>query len=234
MAMARWATLGVKSDLLRDYALLAEKDDLRRCRTQRDDGFPGSMVQIGALLADEAGRTLSSEPQPQSIAKIAGASTFHLEAGLAQAWLSEENKLRAKDEVKKAWTLCESPIERCLVPWLVLQDFMAFPYPNRVLAYESDGDVQEGELCIQPQAKIPPYRIDFLITAKRKDGKIRHLAVECDGAEYHDNNSDIRRDRALAQIGIPTLRASGSEIVHHPSKVAIRAARYFCDWGFGG
>ena len=64
--------------------------------------------------------------------------------------------------------------------------------------------LSEAQVRHDVQVQIGDHRVDFLI-----DGR---LAVECDGAAYHDPESDRSRDRALAAMGVRVLRLSGSEI----------------------
>jgi hypothetical protein len=213
------------SDLMRYYEELADKENARVIRERNDETFPAAMIPIGALVLDNLAPMLGEGVTP--LREVWAGSPLHLEAALS--CVRRADRETAADEINKAWALCESPIERCLAPWLVMQDFMAFPCPNRVVVL-GDEPIVEGELRIVPQLPIEGYRIDFMLIAQKAD-RTRWLAVECDGAEYHDSSRDFYRDQALTDLGIATLRATGSEIVHHPRRVALRAARYFCDWG---
>lgn len=93
--------------------------------------------------------------------------------------------------------------------------------------------------------RILSYKVDFLL--QMTDG---HMAIECDGHEFHDRTKqqaayDRARDRELLALGIPTIRFTGSEIHYHLEKcvadlmVAARAHEKACGahmrgycWGF--
>lgn len=69
---------------------------------------------------------------------------------------------------------------------------------------------------IIPQLRVEGYRLDLAVCYWRY-GSFARIAVECDGAEFHNSSAeqvdrDKRRDRALMQHGWPTLRFTGSEI----------------------
>ncbi len=60
----------------------------------------------------------------------------------------------------------------------------------------------------QPQIKIGRYRVDFLI-----EHQGRRIAVEADGAAFHEPLADAQRDAALKELGFEqVIRFSGSAI----------------------
>lgn len=65
------------------------------------------------------------------------------------------------------------------------------------------------------QASVGPYRADILI----EEGT-RALAVECDGAAYHNSKDQVardkRRDRYFVVNGVSVMRYSGREINRDP------------------
>lgn len=89
-----------------------------------------------------------------------------------------------------------------------------------------------SNICIQPQAKIGKYRVDFLVVLEEYDPitkvlegknvfdlqlKREQVIVECDGHEFHEKTkeqaqSDKQRDRALQLLGFRVFRFTGSEI----------------------
>lgn len=57
------------------------------------------------------------------------------------------------------------------------------------------------------------YQVDILIT----DGRSLHLAIECDGHDWHERTKqqasyDRARDRAMLVAGVPVIRFTGSDI----------------------
>ena len=69
--------------------------------------------------------------------------------------------------------------------------------------------------------KISTYRCDFLFITEMKAS----LVVECDGHDFHDRTKqqaayDRARDREILLLGTPTIRFTGSEIVHSPERCA--------------
>lgn len=89
----------------------------------------------------------------------------------------------------------ESPIEHTLV--------------GAIKAWADHFNVTD--LRIATQVDVGPYRADIMLTR----GKAK-LAVECDGAAYHNSKDavlkDKRRDRYFVANGISVMRFTGSEI----------------------
>jgi len=74
-----------------------------------------------------------------------------------------------------------------------------------------------------PQHRIPPYRVDFLVV---RPGERYPLAVECDGAAFHDcreqMKADYKREQYIAEKGYNFLRFRGVHIRRDPDNVAAR------------
>jgi very-short-patch-repair endonuclease len=69
--------------------------------------------------------------------------------------------------------------------------------------------------------RLKTYRADFLFLTD----DCLPFVIECDGHEWHERTKqqaayDRARDRELAILGIPTLRFTGSEIVHSAERCA--------------
>lgn len=84
-----------------------------------------------------------------------------------------------------------------------------------------------GTVVIYQQAKIAPYRVDFLIDDSSSPNAAcrRWLIVECDGHDFHERTkdqarSDKARDRFLQSKGCRVLRFTGSEIYANPEACA--------------
>jgi hypothetical protein len=97
-------------------------------------------------------------------------------------------------------------------------------------------------LCIEPQAELGEYRVDFLVSATdfgpdfEHPVRVRssnapagveevpnykettvHMIVECDGHDWHDRTKDQasrdrERDRYLQKLGYPVFRYTGADI----------------------
>lgn len=137
-----------------------------------------------------------------------------------------------------ALALCESPIERAMLCALSVTAYdlslnVWFTANGFIFGERDDAG---GDLCIQPQAQIGAYRVDFLLTYRELvpdfDRKVKvasgekipgskvvaeQLIVECDGHDFHERTKeqarrDKQRDRALQQLGFRVFRYAGSEI----------------------
>ncbi len=136
-------------------------------------------------------------------------------------------------EITDTWPRLESPIEAALFPYLVMQDYgPAFKPARPRLTMEVPA---VGEVFVAPQYEVQPYRLDFAVTATKRntDGSEQTVivAVECDGRSFHEAVRDTKRDVALYRRGIITVRATGAEIFQEPADVALRVARLFREWG---
>lgn len=103
---------------------------------------------------------------------------------------------------------CQSPIERiALAALLAMSACIVAGADDRIPALE------DWEIVVVPQAKIPPYRIDFAIIGKGP----KIFALECDGREFHqDHAADNERSLALLRAGVSVHRISGSALYRNP------------------
>ncbi len=207
-----------------EAAMLAERDD---------DKFPATMKPLlsGVLHAlDAMASGLSSEHHaPISVKDDIGNSHLHFDVAkrsfLALIVGKGENSALAMPEatrfVNAAWSLCESPIERAIVPWLVMGWFSPIALAPIPIITDLD-DAPDVPLFIVPQFKVRRYRLDFCLSLKVGESR-KLLALECDGADFHrDTVADWHRDRELLSMGIRTIRATGSEIQTTPMRVIGR------------
>lgn len=93
------------------------------------------------------------------------------------------------------------------------------------IVWLDDSDQHERAIYFYRSVSVLTYRADFIL-----ETGVRKLAIECDGREFHDRTKqqaayDRARDRELLQLGIPTIRFTGSEIVHSPERCADDAFR---------
>lgn len=113
-----------------------------------------------------------------------------------------------------------SPIETALIA--ALREHAARDNSGlTIVDYSPDVDhYGEGdeEWSLYSNVPIGSYRVDLVL-----DTGYAPLAIECDGHEYHNITKqqaayDRSRDRWLLAQGVPTIRFTGSEIVHGPER----------------
>lgn len=134
-----------------------------------------------------------------------------------------------KDQAISALPLCESPIEEMMLValgFMVIRGHEGFP----VIHDLSSGEPWPNKnIVIVPQFAFARYRLDFLVTV----GK-RWLAVECDGADYHalpaQRIRDRNRDDYLRDLGIPTIRYSGTWLKRNGAKIADEIEAVLQEW----
>ena len=146
---------------------------------------------------------------------------------------AERTEYVITEEINKAIidaiNICESPIEKHLFPWLLVQRHWFFDYPTVLLRYDrlklpehANGDA----IGLLPQCRIGQFRVDFAFVWKRA-GDIVKVVIECDGDAYHTNKEkDLERSRNLLRIAnvIEIIRFTGGEIYRNPEKCAYMAA----------
>lgn len=65
-------------------------------------------------------------------------------------------------------------------------------------------DIRELPFSVWPQYPVGKYFVDFAIVHKR-------IAIECDGAAYHDAKKDAIRDAELRRMGWHVVRIPGRD-----------------------
>lgn len=135
----------------------------------------------------------------------------------------------AKIAIQLGNELCESPIERTLLPGLVCADYGAVTEEPARMHDPRREMMPEGPLVIIPQFAFARARMDFAIVARFK-GRMQFFCIECDGREYHAGSRDIIRDGYFASWGIPTVRLKGAEIYEDPLAAAQRATGMVFSW----
>lgn len=65
-------------------------------------------------------------------------------------------------------------------------------------------DIRGLPFAVWPQFPVGKYVVDFAIVHKR-------IAIECDGAAYHDAERDAKRDSELNDSGWRVVRITGSD-----------------------
>ncbi len=159
-------------------------------------------------------------------------SRYNLEVAKDRiAGLSAGAVARGVESVERGWRVAESPIERLLLPFLVFQDYGTLGAPATVAGpNQRPTELPNGSVFVFPQFPVLRYRLDFLVVATRRDERQLAFAVECDGREFHSAPRDWHRDSYLREIGVPTFRATGSEIHVEPAAVATRVGWQVAEW----
>ena len=154
-----------------------------------------------------------------------------LDAEDIQRKLGGELGEKFAEAYKRAVPLCESPIERLILPWLISQDYPGFNHNPAVLRPGESHLYVPFTVAVIPQLPIGRYRADFALASSRKDGKVRFVIVECDGAAFHDGVSnvvkDVDRDVKLLSNDrvLDVIRIEGKEIRRDPQAAAAIAAK---------
>lgn len=139
---------------------------------------------------------------------------------------------KAKERIRQCIGECESPIEKRLLPALVLANYgeQFLTFPAELHCPGIDDAPPKGDLIVIPQFAFIRYRLDFAIIAEVNDNR-KIVAVECDGQEWHtDAMKDRNRDAYLAGFGIRTFRYTGKEIQADPLPLACEVATYLATW----
>jgi hypothetical protein len=168
---------------------------------------------------------------PTSSAAADGFAEMCKRAGMGHDQTQDAFRV-AGDQIQKGLAAYESQIERMMLPWLVYRYYGdQSSYPARVHIPKTDTEVPKTATIIVPQFAIAKYRLDFALIG-RFEGHMKIIAVECDGAEFHDVRDDRQRDAYLASLGIETVRVRGKEINAHNVAVAFEAAQKLAEWRF--
>jgi hypothetical protein len=137
----------------------------------------------------------------------------------------------AIDQVDRGNSVCESPIERLILPWLIMQDYGIHLQPLPVLVHipKEDATMPRGGVVVVPQFAFARFRVDFALVG-RHGPHTKIVAIECDGEDFHDPMRDKARDAYLKSWGIDTIRANGASISRDPSDLARQGAMAIIAW----
>lgn len=144
---------------------------------------------------------------------------------IATAKLYEPIRHIACAGFEEAQTLCGSPIERLLLPWLICNNFR---WLSRVLTQDSLDDLKETQMALVPQYEVSGFRLDFAFV-RLFDCGFRVVGIECDGKEFHKDKArdSIRDQKILESLDVLRLcRISGRFILRSPERAAARAIAY--------
>lgn len=138
-----------------------------------------------------------------------------------------------KDDIARVWSLLESPIEQIAVFYLASENYGKEDWPIYAKVVRERGAVSHRHYPVQiiPQVTFGRYRVDFLIDLGSKG----LVAVECDGAEFHqDAAKDRRRDEEISrEHGVTVFRLSGKQLWRDNEcvKWVSEMVRFYLEWG---
>lgn len=223
------------SDVCHTPAAMSDSSQLQIVGTNCSKGFwPGSLAdrfaKSLAIHSPEAASPRSLEALSRGIAETTQKTNERLLdqqflTVAARALLIQAAQSLIEPVISRCAQVCESPVELALALALgfvgrqhscaVLYDF------GETVIGDAEGD---SMLRIRPQAHFDDYRIDLLLTMQTiEDGpdgiivQTKQLAVEADGAEFHDRTPeqairDRKRDRQLQTQGLNVFRFAGGEV----------------------
>jgi hypothetical protein len=225
--------------LMDRYAAMAAEEDRRLARLRADDRM-ASGASVGDIVADAASAILGSK-NGTKLEDMSGGFRMNFDAAVMH--LSRRatfHGLDAKAIIEKAraivWdgvNLCDSPIEKRLLPWLVCEDYgpnvQTFPVP--ICDTRAEALPPKGDLFIVPQLAFVKFRMDFAMIRRLSGGHLGIVAVECDGSGFHSAVRDTLRNGWLASFQIKTVRAMGATIHERPREVSARVAEAVMELG---
>lgn len=167
------------------------------------------MPMIGELMMKTLAEIEQNLGSPQKALEV-HARALEARADFMDA-LPPEMRVAAMREVEQAIDLCESPIEQVALYCLAGCNYGNEEFPARARVLRQRGSIGHypDRIHLIPQVTFGRFRVDFLFDL---DSSL--IAVECDGADYHqDKDKDRRRDEALKRdYGVTVFRASGRSI----------------------
>jgi very-short-patch-repair endonuclease len=191
--------------ILEEYERIAAKHDIERCNT-------GMAIRLGEAFCQSLGRR---DPAHQ----------FEL----AVSCVPDSLKDKAQTCFNLALEICESPIEKLLLPWLICQEYSFFEHTPLVLVRGELHKLSDRSVALIPQLPIGRYRVDFALAARR-GGQTRFVIIECDGEEFHqDVHKDINRDAKLLSYRqvLDVVSVSGKDICKDARAAALGVAKAF-------
>lgn len=214
----------MSGDLIRELTEIGnEQDNALVSQWGSIDGAPFSRIQI--KLARKFSYKMGADLEANDIIKTMP---------------TEEMGNKFTEAYELAKPLCESPIERLILPWLIGQEYPGFNRNPCVLRPGDSLKYVPYTVAIIPQLPIGRHRVDFALAASRKDKKIRFVVVECDGAEFHDSVKnvvkDVVRDVRLLENSrvLDVVRIEGKDIYRDPQMAAVKAAMALkWAWSYG-
>ncbi|MCA9368334.1 DUF559 domain-containing protein [Candidatus Kaiserbacteria bacterium] len=131
----------------------------------------------------------------------------------ASKWMQEltdsldftgDNNPAKRGEVRRKISRAKKKSNPGLIPMLEARRGLRILRPTSIEIKMRDALSRRG-IDFDPEYRVARYSIDFALV------KIK-VAIECDGAYWHDEDHDAKRDRVLSGLGWVTLRYSGKRI----------------------
>ncbi len=201
---------------------------MRGAAREKDKSLPSARLVSDCLVRRDGSTTSGIRTQLdlarahiQSRAKFLGLPDSYTDKAIEQA---EKTAQHIVD-------LCESPIERLILPWLLVEDYgpLIHTFPAKGFNHQKDVGAPVGDIVIAPQFAFIRYRADFAILVKA-NGKSGIFVLECDGNPYHGAATDNPRDACFASCGVRVIRACGSEINSRPRNVSALVSSIIQEW----
>lgn len=190
------------------------------------DGLRASVTSEKAALADQSPYGLSAATDMLEKPFRARMDSLGISDTMQADLLT-----KARASVQRLVKACESPIEKALAPWLVMQDYGPnyHTVPPMVHTREDKTVGPIGDIIIVPQFRFALYRLDFALISN-VGRNVRILAVECDGDIHLDNRArDKERDEYLACFGVRTVRFTGQGVYREPEGTSQRIVAAFLE-----
>lgn len=217
----------MSGDLIHRLTSRSFDDDAAMAAARNDPRLPLQMLNIGdavdATLADH-----ESERQGMNLDIAVQIFRRRIEAEGFRPDRRDAMIDAGRASITRAQPILESAIERAMLPWLVFGNYGMGSSPLPVCLPDEDAP-RYAPIFIAPQMRFGRYRLDFALVARSRSRSLI-VAVECDGAAFHDRRSDLRRDAFLAGFRFPAVRATGSEIRTDPRPVIGRIAAIVAAW----
>lgn len=184
---------------------------------------PGGFEQIAAFIGTSASAKDGWAPDHDLWKDASKYLELRLEPVCSRLEL-EQICDRAHTEIRRGLKLCESPLERRVLPYLVCQDYQGLEsgYAS-VHVPKTDAFLPPGGVVVVPQMAFMKFRADFGLVAFKKGFRFI-VAIECDGKDYHNAEADAARDAYFLSWGIPTVRATGKDVYKQARSIAAQAA----------
>lgn len=115
-----------------------------------------------------------------------------------------DNNPAKREDVRRKISRAKKRSNPGLVPMLEARKDARIVRPTSIELKMRDALSRRG-ICFEQEYRIARYFIDFALVSIK-------VAIECDGAYWHDAAHDAKRDRYLAGRGWVTLRYSGKRI----------------------
>jgi len=146
--------------------------------------------------------------------------------GIFYAYLSYAESVEKEDEIARN-NILESLSKNCAESSKIEStDFVESPFEQEVYEYLCE-KIDKNRITIQ--YKCGGFRIDFVV--KSSTGKL--IALECDGAKYHESevaySYDIHRQKQLESLGFAFYRIWSTNFWYNP-KMEINKIVQFIDY----